>query len=153
MHAVVLAKLIGVLWEGPQNLLGSMLLLTERAIGSVVRIENEDGRLFVQSRMTAVSLGHFVFWSRRENRYFPLDENTRQHEFGHTFQSRLLGPLYLPLVGVPSSARVLYAVAYREMTGRRWRGYFDGYPENWADTLGGVARKRIPTSVRVIEET
>jgi hypothetical protein len=71
-----------------------------------------------------------------------LDERTRAHEHGHTFQSRLFGPLYLPLVGVPSVSRVLYAIAYRELTGRRWQGYFDGYPEDWADELGGVDRRK-----------
>src|SRR6185369_10455986 len=86
------------------------------------------------------SLGYFVFYSRGEGRYFVLDERIRDHEWGHSFQSRLLGPLYLPLVGVPSIARVLYAVVFREVTGRRWEGYFDAYPEDWADRLGGVVR-------------
>jgi hypothetical protein len=50
----------------------------------------------------------------------------------------MLGPLYLPLVGVPSSCRVAYAIAYRALTGRRWDGYFRGYPEDWADRLANV---------------
>ena len=68
---------------------------------------------------------------------------SRDHEIGHTFQSGWLGPLYLVLVGVPSVARGVYAVAYREWTGRRWRGYFDGWPERQADRLGGVDREAI----------
>jgi len=105
-----------------------------------LRVERE--RVFVHSKRSAVSLGLFVFWTTGENRYFVLDDSTRDHEWGHTFQSRLLGPLYLPLVGVPSSLRVVYALAYREITGRRWGGYFAGYPEAWADRLGGVRRSR-----------
>jgi hypothetical protein len=63
-----------------------------------------------------------------------------KHELGHRVQSRWLGPLYLPLVGLPSVARAVYAVTYREVTGKRWRGYFDAYPERWADELGGISR-------------
>src|SRR5689334_13777727 len=89
------------LWELPQNLLGAALLALEGARGGVLGLRRDRDRLFVESRWSAVSLGWFVFWSRGENRYFVLDEATRDHEYGHTFQSRLLGPLYLPLVGVP----------------------------------------------------
>jgi hypothetical protein len=128
-------------WELPQNALGAALFAVEKALGSVKNAELDAGRLFIESKRTAVSLGFFVFWARGENRWFLLDEHTRAHEWGHTFQSRLLGPLYLPLVGVPSTMRVLYAIAHREITGRRWTGYFDGYPERWADRLGGVPRR------------
>ena len=129
------------LWELPQNLLGISLWGLETFAGRVLDIERDRGRLFIQSKGTAVSLGFFVFWANGSNRYAVLDEHTRAHEFGHSFQSRWLGPLYLPLVGIPSVSRVLYSIGYREITGRRWEGYFDGYPENWADRLGGVQRK------------
>ncbi len=129
-----------MLWELPQNLLGLAVLGAELSLGTVRGVARERGRVFVESSKNAVSLGAFVFWSRGASRYFVLDDSTREHEYGHTFQSRLLGPLYLPLVGVPSVLRVVYAVAYRELTGERWGGYFDGYPERWADQLGGVTR-------------
>lgn len=128
-------------WELPQNLLGLALLGIEGSRGAVLGLEWERERLFVHSRHSAVSLGLFVFWAQGENRYAAHDRHTRAHEWGHTFQSRLLGPLYLPLVGAPSVARVLYSIAYREITGQRWTRYFDGYPENWADRLGGVKRR------------
>ncbi|HMR08365.1 MAG TPA: hypothetical protein PKA88_21440 [Polyangiaceae bacterium] len=128
------------LWEAPQNLLGAALYAAERAVGFAEGADRENGRLFIKSQVSAVSLGYFVFWTEGTTRYFVHDASTRLHEYGHTFQSRLLGPLYLPLVGVPSVLRVLYALLYREATGRRWGGYFDGYPERWADRLGGVTR-------------
>jgi hypothetical protein len=127
-------------WELPQNLLGMAWLAAETALGNVRGVEVKEARLVIESKTTAVSLGSFVFWTTGENRWFVLDERTRAHEWGHTFQSRLLGPLYLPLVGAPSVARVIYATLYREITGRRWQGYFNGYPEDWADRLGEVRR-------------
>ena len=143
MGIVVTALRVG--WELPQNVLGLALYGAERAFGTLQSVEHEHGRVFVRSRLSAVSLGHFVFWTTGENRWFLHDRHTRAHEYGHTFQSRILGPLYLPLVGVPSVLRVLYAIAHRELTGERWLGYFDGYPERWADELGGVDRRpRLP---------
>ena len=127
-------------WELPQNLLGLVLWGFEHMVDGPHPREVDKERLFLRSQRTAVSLGWFVFWAEGETRYAVFDEHTRAHEYGHTFQSRWLGPLYLPLVGVPSVLRVLYSIAYREITGERWTGYFDGYPERWADHLGGVVR-------------
>lgn len=54
----------------------------------------------------------------------------------------LLGVEGLPIIGLPSISRAGYALLYREITGRTWTGYYEGYPEKWADRLGGVDRKR-----------
>ena len=54
----------------------------------------------------------------------------------------MLGPLYLPVVGLPSISRAAYALVYREVTGRQWTRYYDGFPEDWADRLGGVQREK-----------
>jgi hypothetical protein len=132
-----------VLWEQPQTALGAAVLLVRWACGLVERVEWAGGRALVLSRGGGVSLGLFVFYNGRESRWFYPGSGTREHEYGHTFQSRWLGPLYLLLVGIPSFGRGTYAVVYREWTGRRWRGYFDGWPEKQADRLGGVDRERI----------
>lgn len=137
------SALVQAIWEQPQTALGAGLLLLSWALGRVERVERRGGRMLVRIRGAAVSLGHFVFHDDRESRWFFPGSGVVEHEYGHTFQSRWLGPLYLPLVGVPSVARVLYAIAYREITGRRWRGYFDGWPEKQADRWGGVDRAAI----------
>jgi len=135
---ISLRSLALAFWELPQDALGLVLLGAARAVGDVVALERDKGRLFIESRSLGVSLGYFVFWSRGRNRYFRADELMKRHEYGHSFQSRWLGPLYLPLVGVPSVSRVLYGMAYREVTGTRWKNYYAGYPESWADRLGGI---------------
>jgi hypothetical protein len=91
-----------------------------------------------------MSLGLFVFFTQRDNPYVPVGPENRDHEFGHSYQSRGLGPLYLPIVGLSSEMRVLYAIAHRHLTGRRWAGYYDGFPEREADALGGVDRALRP---------
>ena len=80
-----------------------------------------------------VSLGMFIFvpgglGPEREARLLA-------HEYGHTFQSALLGPLYLLVVGVPS---YLWANLPRNRRARAERHipYESRYPENWAEALG-----------------
>jgi len=31
---------------------------------------------------------------------------------------------------------------FREVPGQQWTRYYEGYPENWADRLGGVEREK-----------
>jgi hypothetical protein len=80
---------------------------------------------------SGVSLGLFVFAGHRRCRHL-ID-----HEIGHTYQSMRLGPMYLPLVGLPS---FLWFWS-RELLG--WhtdRDYYTFWTERWADRLGGVRR-------------
>lgn len=128
-----------LLWELPQNVLGAIDFGACLALRRVERVRWERERIFVKLRGAgAVSLGLFVFWSEEDTPFVRITSTNKEHEFGHSIQSRMLGPLYLPLVGVPSSCRVLYAIGYRKVTGRRWDGYFRGYPEDWADRLANV---------------
>ena len=135
---MVVMRLVLALWEAPQNLLGALLLLYAKLTGGVHSVVFEDERYIIESASLGISLGLFVFFTNNENRYFPSDPYMRQHEYGHSIQSRWLGPSYLPIVGLTSSARVIYSVLYRELTGRRWSGYFDSFPESWADRLGRI---------------
>src|SRR6185295_12547507 len=110
----VIHRLVLALWELPQNALGAANFVLWTARRRVERVTVDRGRVMIELREgAAVSLGSFVFWTRHDNPWVPVGEENRDHEFGHSIQSRMLGPLYLPLVGLPSSARAMYAVAYR----------------------------------------
>jgi hypothetical protein len=136
----LLRRGLSLAWEAPQTALGAAMLGVETARKRILNIEVEDGRLVIESKGTGISLGRIVFWSRENSRWHDLDVRNRAHELGHTKQSRMLGWLYLPVVGLPSISRAAYALIFREMTGRQWTGYYEGYPEDWADRLGGVVR-------------
>lgn len=126
------------LWELPQNILGIGNLLAMTAAGAVMGRSFERNRMFIKVRSGAVSLGLFVFWSDAGSEHFRLDARNKEHEYGHSIQSRMLGPLYLIVVGIPSVSRVVYARRYYARHGARWAGYYNGFPENWADRLGTV---------------
>lgn len=85
-----------------------------------------------------------MFYGTRDSKFVALGPENIDHDYGHSIQSRTLGPLYIPLVGVPSVARALYATIYCKITGRRWARYYDGWPEKQADRLGGVDRSLRP---------
>lgn len=130
--------LILFLWQLPQNLLGLLLLTYQRVRKLDISLSYERNRCFIQGRL-GISLGFFIFW-------FPIAQDkdpraytcNKEHEFGHSLQSLIFGPLYLLVIGIPSASRALYARYYQSKTGRWWPRYYRGYPERWADSLGQV---------------
>lgn len=135
----------GLLWELPQTTLGAGAFVLLSLAGQVTERRLARGRVFVRTQMgLGVSLGHFVFHTDVDSPFVPVGRENVDHEYGHAVQSRRLGPLYLPLVGLPSVLRVGYAIGHRAVTGERWAGYYRGWPEAQADKLGGVDAKLRP---------
>lgn len=126
------------MWEFPQNLVGLATFWILKMQRKLVKVQKENYRYFIETQSTGVSLGWFVFWTPDGNRFPYLENDCRMHEYGHALQSSMLGPLYLLVVGVPSLSRVIYRRAYRKVKGRSWKKYYNGFPENWADKLGGI---------------
>ena len=122
-----------------------MNFAVQHMMGNVLRIERRHDRYLVEIRGDgAISLGSLVFHTKRDNAFVPVGAENRDHEWGHSVQSRIFGPFYLVVVGVPSVMRVAYAILYRGFTGHRWGEYYDGWPENSADRLGDVDRGTRP---------
>jgi hypothetical protein len=126
------------IWELPQNMLGLLVYAIMKMKRQIVITEQETHHLFIETPNTGVSLGWFIFWTPAGNRFTHLTNDCRMHEYGHARQSVMLGPLYLPVVGIPSLARVFYRRWYCMKYGHSWQNYFSAFPENWADKLGGV---------------
>lgn len=126
-----------IFWELPQNLMGVLLLLWLKFTGGILTIKFRYNRFVIKTCSIGVSLGFFVFYPQSQG--FPSnEEQNRRHEIGHGFQSMLLGPLYLLIVGIPSLSRNLYDRYHYMKHKRSWKNYYSGFPENWADKLGGV---------------
>lgn len=64
-----------------------------------------------------------------------LKERLMIHEYGHSIQSLILGPLYFPVVGLPSSVWS-FSPKYQKLRNDRNVSYFDFYAEKWANHLG-----------------
>jgi hypothetical protein len=135
---LILVFPILLVWELPQVLSGLLVLTIMRIRRQIVRIVREKHHFFIETTSTGVSLGWFIFWTSRANRFMYLKNDCRMHEYGHAMQSARLGPLYLLVVGIPSLSRVYYRWWYRKKYHRNWGNYYNGFPEDWADSLGGI---------------
>lgn len=114
-------------WGMPQTILGFLLYLRyldaphERFGGAVRTRWTRDG---------GISLGPFIFTPDSEEAWC---RKMAAHEYGHTFQSLMLGPLYLFLIGLPSMVWNRCFCGYRN---RKQVPYSWFYTERWADRLG-----------------
>ena len=107
----------------------------------------------------SLSLGLFVFVSPDPFFYDKLkDEYSREelfqralvHEYGHTIQSLILGPLYLVVIGLPSTIWCFWPVT------NTWRktnqvSYFIFYTESWANQLSEKVTKETSMENLVID--
>ena len=80
-------------------------------------------------------MGLFLFWNPKYDKNKEIENTNKLHEYGHSIQSRIFGPLYLLFIGVPSFLRVIYSRYYYYKTKKNWSNYYNGYPENWANKL------------------
>ena len=129
-------ELLLYVWQLPQNLLGLLMLL-------IYRHEKEYHRLngrrfyFTTEMPSGISLGNYIIMNREDK------EDGMKHEFGHSIQSRILGPLYLLVIGLPSLLwNVLDSIAVEPIAGyeKSYEIYYSMPWEHWADNLGGVVR-------------
>lgn len=138
-------KIVKWLWQFPQNLLG-FLISRRYKLKSIGCVDLSKALwvdvYFVNNLFgSAISLGDFIIldYYRYAGRG---DKTVIRHEYGHQIQSLILGWLYLPVVGLPSMFRNIWDRIFHKKWDikRRSDWYYSGYPERWADILGGVIR-------------
>ena len=119
------------IWGLPQNLLGFLLMLYHR----------HDPRSTYRGCMVihwggsgSMSLGMFLFIGNKS------DRRVLVHEFGHSVQSMILGPLFLPVMGIPSFLWCNLQ-PFRKLRRERNVSYYRFYPESTANWLGSLVTK------------
>lgn len=75
----------------------------------------------------AVTLGNYVFVGLNSEY-----RKTVKHELGHTIQSKILGPLYLIVIGIPS---ITYCGLRRIFPSLRKKNYYNFFSEKSANYL------------------
>ena len=118
-------------YQFPQIFFAIVLIRLLRAVK--LRTEN-NVNLYIHGKpgLSSFSLGPYVFL---RNEY--LDRTAvLMHEQGHSLQSRLLGPLYLIFIGLPS---IICNLLARFIPWFR-KNYYELPWEVWADRLGQVDR-------------
>ena len=121
-------------WGFPQTLLGAMIWLLHRKNpqrvyhGCIVTRWNQSGSLGV---------GMFLFLSQHS---YDSQPQVQVHEFGHAVQSAILGPLFLPVMGIPSFLWCNLPVC-RKLRKEKGVSYYTFYPESTANKLGSFVTK------------
>lgn len=122
-------------WQLPQNLLGVLWKNIKK--GSIIApisnndIESVGAKAYLIKAMGAVTLGKYVFISHT----YRDQGMIIKHECGHVKQSKMLGPLYLIVIGVPS---ILHAWLNDYIGCDEEGGYSHFYTEKWSDKLMGI---------------
>lgn len=122
-------KILSYLWELPQNLIGLGLSFIYK-YDELIPYGNKQIR-YCKKFPGGISLGNYIFVGTKK-------KDIIKHEYGHTIQSKLLGPLYLFIIGIPS---IVWASIYgTKLVPETKNGYYKFYTERWADKLGQVER-------------
>jgi hypothetical protein len=122
-------NLILFIWQLPQHLLAILyigyLVMMCKDLG--VDSKYKQAIVIPCVMRGAVTLGCYVFVGLNSEY-----RKTVKHELGHTIQSKILGPLYLIVIGIPS---ITYCGLRRIFPSLRKKNYYDFYTEKWANNL------------------
>ena len=120
------ALVIHATWGFPQTLLGA---------ASAFAFGRRNNRYLFRSALVTewkiargLSLGPFIFVPQRSPRRLVV------HEYGHSIQALILGPLYIPIILIPSLLWAGLPVLERRR-GRRGITYYAFFTEHWANKL------------------
>ena len=126
----MIKKILHFIWGLPQNIIGGIMWLI---FSGKHRHKKYKNAYVCECPLGNVSLGMFIFVSNMNW------EETVKHEYGHTIQSMILGPLYLLVIGLPS---IIWAGCFDKYRQKYGVSYYSLYTEAWADKLGGVGKRR-----------
>lgn len=130
----IFINIIQWIWQLPQNVLA--LCLEHIYWGMSIRCPKYRGTIpiIINSLPGCITLGEYVFM------HYDTPMKTLNHEVGHSKQSKILGPLYLIVIGVPSLLHcILHTLLYK--VGITW-DYYKFYTEYWANKLGKYEENR-----------
>lgn len=120
--------ILSFIWQLPQSLIGIIMLLFFRVFGYVKLISYRKLCFIYEAECMSggISLGNFAIVSPKSAK---RPEIIAHEQLGHTWDSKLMGPLYLFIVGIPSLLN-----AWFDFTDC----YYDFYPERWSNKHAGL---------------
>lgn len=139
----ILKEIALYIWQLPQNIIGLILVLILKPEKKL--IASNGNFVYFSSKMSGgISLGkysiiddYYIKRLKKEESMLNLDV-TKHEALGHGTQSRYLGPMYLPVIGLPS---LIWAWLYGPVIPYTHNGYYVFYTEKWADKLAKIVRK------------
>ena len=129
--AYVIAQTV---WGFPQTLVGLAVLLAHRGRP---RFRYHGAIVTTWNSHKALSSGPFVFMNGSgdtQTAKQSVDESLLVHEYGHTIQSLILGPMYLPTIGLPSVIWLNFP-GFKHWRRRTGTSYYSFFTERSANHL------------------
>lgn len=115
------------LWQFPQNYIAFLIYGCLGYLCYYGGKYNGKNLIITEYILSNFSLGDYIFALPNST------EKSLKHELGHSYQSQLLGWLYIPVIAIPSILHnLVHYVAYK--LGKEW-DYYSFYTEKWADKL------------------
>lgn len=120
-------------WGLPQTLAGLAVYMMHR---KDKHFDYEGARITVWDRNDGLSLGKYIF--------VPDEESLTAHEYGHSRQSLILGPLYLPVVGLSSMIwnRLPFFKSFRKKTGKSYESFIIESSATYLGRRGKSAKRK-----------
>lgn len=122
-----------------QNIVGLIMFAKYKSQGAESeKFHNAIITYIDKKNFGGVSLGMFIFINAK--REGDARHDTKIHEYGHTVQSLILGPLWIFIIAIPSVlwCNIPYFVKKRKAENI---SYYRLYCEGWANTCGLWATK------------
>lgn len=122
-------------WESEQALIGNTISHARNITGNVDNVEINHGTVLVNDN-NSKNPGGMTWGPYINSNNMNTNTDLYDHEFGHTIQSRILGPLYTTKVAMPSGLSALYSYEIKDDSGE----YHDNcWYEVWANRLANVS--------------
>lgn len=114
---------LSFIWQLPQSIIGLLMLIFFKIFGGAKLISYKKLCFcFNAEKMSGgISLGNFAFVSPVGAKKAAVVAHEQE---GHTWDSKLMGPLYLFIIGLPS-------IIHASMN--NYECYYDFYTERWAN--------------------
>lgn len=121
-------------WGLLQNIAGGILFLIQRIKNPKAELKYYHGAIITPWKpgKGSMGLGMFIFFGHQGS---PETDAVIVHEWGHTVQSVILGPLFLFVIGLPSVVWA-YTPRFEKLRKEKNIKYTDAYCEKWASGMG-----------------
>lgn len=148
----VLFYLLQFTWCLPQTLVGLVVFIVCKVLKSHTLCYRGTVVSVLPNKQGSVSLGMFIMvhanpltketdktkfdvYDPKVKHLIGQADDLLRHEYGHTIQSLILGPLFLFVIGLPS---IIWAGLFDGYRKKHNVSYYAFYTERWANRLGGV---------------
>ncbi len=129
----ILFYLVQWTWGLPVNIVGGVAYIICTKILKLSHSKFGYANIvYVPWNQGGLSMGCFIFM-RANHESAEWTYNTRIHEYGHTWQCLLLGPLYYLVVALPS---VVWCNCFANYRKKNNVSYYKLYCEAWANAWG-----------------